>query len=127
MIDEVYGLVNRAFLKVRIAEQKCFGDRKELGQKVGRIQSALKSKSPLLTAYEDSATRVRLPAAHTSLQCVVVDSLLIYLEHYNNVSFSLLSGFGFVSSNFTFQKSGDFFFFEVVCNQFAPGYCFDAP
>ncbi|KAH9280800.1 Separin [Echinococcus granulosus] len=84
VIDEVYGLVNRAFLKLRIAEQTCFADRKELTHKIGRIQSALKSKSSLLSAYEDLVTRVRLPTAHTNLQCVVADSLLVYLEHYDN-------------------------------------------
>ncbi|VDK22892.1 unnamed protein product [Taenia asiatica] len=110
VIDEVYGLVNRAFLKVRIAEQKCFADREELAQKIGRIQSALKSKSSLLSAYEDVATRARLPTAHTSLQCVVVDSLLVYLENYDNVSFLLMDGFGLVGLNFLLLKSGGFLF-----------------
>ncbi|VDM16343.1 unnamed protein product [Hydatigera taeniaeformis] len=84
VIDEVYGLVNRAFLKLRIAEQMCFADSKKLMHKIGRIQSALKSKSSLFTAYEDLVSRVRLPTAHANLQCVVVDSLLVYLEHYDN-------------------------------------------
>uniref|UniRef100_A0A5K3FHR4 separase n=1 Tax=Mesocestoides corti TaxID=53468 RepID=A0A5K3FHR4_MESCO len=84
VIDEAYGLVNRAFLKLRIAEQTCFADPEELARKIGRIQSALKAKSPLFSAYEELVLTVKLPTPHAHLQCIIVDALRAYFENYTN-------------------------------------------
>ncbi|KAM7543148.1 hypothetical protein Aperf_G00000005776 [Anoplocephala perfoliata] len=84
VIDEVYALANRAFVKLRIAEQTFYSDREQLVHKVDRIKNALRSKSALFTEFESLVTCTKMPTAHASLQCLVSDSLLAYIYNYND-------------------------------------------
>ncbi|VDO08455.1 unnamed protein product [Rodentolepis nana] len=84
VIDEVYGLMNRAYLKLKIAEQTCYSSREHLMYKVGRIKSALKSKSALFNDFEDVVLSTKIPTAHASLQCFTSDCLLAYIQNYDN-------------------------------------------
>ncbi len=86
VIDEVYALVNRVFIKLRTAEKTCYGNPEELDRKVQRIQAALKARAKLFEAYEHLALSVKLPTPHAHLQCIVIDALMVYYENYFNVS-----------------------------------------
>lgn len=54
--------------------------------KVGRIKSALKSKSALFTDFENVISGSKMPTAHASLQCFVSDCLSVYIQNYDDVS-----------------------------------------
>ncbi|KAM3177902.1 hypothetical protein ACTXT7_003632 [Hymenolepis weldensis] len=84
VIDEVYGLMNRAYLKLKIAEQTCYSNREHLMYKVGRIKSALRSKSALFTDFENVVSSSKMPTAHASLQCFVSDCISVYIQNYDD-------------------------------------------
>lgn len=79
--------MNRAFVKLKIAEQTFYYDREQLLYRVDRIKTALKSKSALFAEFENLVTCVKMPTTHASLQYFISDSLLAYVQNYNDVGY----------------------------------------
>ncbi|VDN13210.1 unnamed protein product, partial [Dibothriocephalus latus] len=81
-IDETHALLNRLFIELIVLENDRPSTKEDVAVKVAQIQQSLVEKSELLSDYERLRDGVKLPTPHANLQCIVVDALRVYLNHY---------------------------------------------